>query len=177
MTESELLSLEHHDRIKYVGTRSLDKVFEQTDYSGVLSVGVIPKTVALPKGVIVSNVWKDNSTSKIGMYFYSASVQNVDPVEWELIERRGWVEPELEYKRAKAYIPNLITDFQKKLLWFLRDYQSRAERKLKDIPVDKKLKVIMDLSPEDKVWFGVLTSEPEEAIKILKESFENNNAT
>lgn len=176
MTKQELLGLKHHDRVRYIGTRPLSEVFTHENYyDKTQQVSNIPKTVATSKGVILASSPYDEKGT-ITMYLYNSHVQKVDPAEWELLERRQWVEPELEYKRAKAYIPNLIEDFQKKLKWFLEDYQGRVDRKLEGIPLDKKMKVIMELSPEDKVWFGVITSAPDEAMKTLKESF-NQDAT
>lgn len=184
MTKQELQELQKHDRIRYIGKRPLEDVFATRQYQhpkGMYGPSVevvmkasgkaIPNNIAT-KGAIISyiNRW---STSVDNIYFWGGLCVSVavDPAEWELVERRSWVEKETEYKRARSYIPFLIKDFKKKLGIFLAAYKSRADGKLEGLPVDKKLKAVMDLSPEEKMWFSILTSSPEEALKLLEDGF------
>lgn len=185
MTETEILSLEKHDRIRYVGTRPLLEVFRVLSYADAnlqpsIEKDYLPKNIT--KGLVVYSTNKHPaSTTRRGdkipehisiSFFNFGQITLHDPAEWELIERRGYVEKETEYKRARAYIPQLIERFRGELAAFLQDFQNRADYKMNSLPVDKKLKLIMELSPEDKKWFGIITSNPKEAIEAMEKAFE-----
>lgn len=181
MTLEELKSLGKHDKVKYVGVRPLSDVFGGWTYdytAGYSSKATVWKPAEekhIPKNVrsavIVSGTYAGDKQGVTICFWKGPSVTSAISSEWDLVEKRGWVEKETEYKRAKAYVPFLIKDFKKKLARFLHSYKYRADAKLGTLPVDKKLRAVMELSAEDKMWFSILSSAPEEALAALERSF------
>lgn len=197
MTKLEFLALKKHARIKYIGKEDL---FKQTHgvkcmlgkkvkdtWSWGANAGTMvdgrctndcinqkrPKNF-LTKGVVVSWVWGDTSSKDVNLYYYGGSLGGVDPSDWTLVDARNWVESETEYKRAKSYIPNATVKFKEDLKNYLEMYKHKMEYKVDDLPIDKKLKIIMELSPEDRKWFGIMTTSPEETLKIIEKAFEED---
>jgi hypothetical protein len=195
MTIDEFKALKAHARIKYIGTRPAETTFfghnEEcptiAKKKSALPLNVnyfksngchyactsIPKTF-LSRGIIVSSV--SSWSGKLALYYYGGIIENAKPIEWELVDARSWVEGEANYKRAKSYIPFTVNKFKEDLKTYLKEYKRRIELKVDDLPIDKKLKVIMELSPEDKKWFGIMSSDPEEAIRAIEKAFEDDPA-
>lgn len=203
MTRQEFLALANHARIKYVGAKSLEELFAPThfeeepswekrptrkckakggtlDCASYCAIPKPPKTF-LTKGVIVAYAYEDNwgSTRRgskkgdISLNYYGGAICPIDPKEWILVDARKWVEGETEYKRAKSYIPQVARKFKEEVKNFLVRYRRSMEYKLDSLPLDKKLKAIMELSPEDKKWFGIMSANPDDVILLIEKAFEN----
>jgi hypothetical protein len=201
MTKKEFINLQRHARIRYVGKRPITELLATVHTEGRSSgwatgssvekckanggkldckdhcvTPLMPKSF-LKKGVIVMSVYEDTyyKKGKITLSFYGGdrNLEEVDPSEWELVDSRKWVEGETEYKRAKSYIPLVARKFKEETKAFLTRYKGQVEYKLDSLPLDKKLKLIMELSPEDKKWFGIMNSSPDEVITLIEKAFEN----
>lgn len=179
MTREEFLSLGRHDRIKYVGSTELEKV---------LGSQVLPK-VFLTKGIVVLSTseydsnnrgWgKPSGPPKMVLYLtYHCgssgirSVESIVPADWILAEKRGHVERDTEYKLARAYVKRTCTDFKRGFRKVLADYKYRIDATLESLPLDKKLKLIMEIDNEYKKWFGIINMDPDEALKAIEQSYE-----
>lgn len=148
-----------HDRIKYIGSAPLSSLARNPTQKGIFTV---------------HSIWAVPPGDRANIYFYGKGyIENTKLSDWEVVEKRAWVEKETEYKRAKAYIPFLVKDFKKKLKYFLTSYKTRASWKLEKLPLDKRLKVVMELSPEDKMWFSILTSDADDALASLEKTFKD----
>lgn len=185
MTKDEFKALKKHARVKYAGATP-DKLFgHDSSCAATKLVGAacnygcskMPKSF-LTKGVVVSyaseDTWGGKTKGDLTMYYYGGVIHKVVPEEWSLVDARAWVEGETEFKRAKSYIPNAVTRFKDDLKSYLDGYKKRMEYKVDDLPLDKKLKIIMELSPEDKKWFGIMTTSPEDTLKTIEKAFEDD---
>lgn len=203
MTREEFVALKDHARIKYTGSRPLDQLFairHRTSRGGWGGSGAttikckamggynscddycvtptMPKTF-VKKGIVVSTISEDTWSTgpekgTISLYYYGGSLSPVDPAEWTLVDARKWVEGETEYKRAKSFIPLAARRFKEETKLFLKRYKSTIEYKLDSLPLDKKLKLIMELSPEDKKWFTILNAEPDDVIAMLENAYNDD---
>ena len=61
--------------------------------------------------------------------------------------------------------------FKEETKQFLKSYKGRIEYRLDSLPLDKKLKLIMELSAEDKKWFAILSAEPDDVIAMLEKAY------
>jgi hypothetical protein len=183
MDKTDFLGLKKHARIKYIGTRPAEDLFGHSmtctlgkpgGYGCDYNCSKMPKKF-LTKGVVVSWVWDDGS-GKISLWYYGGRITGAIPAEWELVDARNWVEAETAYKRAKNSIPILAKGFKEDLKRYLEMYKSQTEHKIDDLPIDKKLKIIMEMPPEDRKWFGIMTMSPEETIKTIEKAFEEDAA-
>lgn len=180
MTKEEFLSLKRHDRIKYTGARPVTTV-----------LGEKPSKVWLTKGVVVQYIYENDeyvgtgntwmsrkATGKKILYlsYFGGSVTNVDPSEWTISERRGHVERDTEYKYARAYVKRTCMDFKHGLRRLMSKYKSRMDSRLDCLPLDKKLKLIMEVDNEYKKWFGIINMDPDEALKAIEKAYEGENA-
>lgn len=184
MTKEEFKALKKHARVKYTGLTP-EKFFSHATIGCMKSKGgacsyncsVQPKSFAT-KGVVVvwasEDTWGSTTKGDLTLHYYGGSISKLDPAEWALVDARSWVEGETDFKRAKSYIPQAVTRFKDDLKSYLDGYKRRMEYKVDDLPLDKKLKIIMELSPEDKKWFGIMTTSPEDTIKTIEKAFEDD---
>lgn len=195
MTKSEFVQLKQHARIKYIGKRPLTDIFgtEHTEgqrdgwstskirkceaKGGTLKCKEYCRTTKMPKSFLKKGVIVQSAYGSPGeacqLNYYGGYLREVIPAEWELVDERKWVEGETDYKRVKSYIPLVARRFKEETKNFLERYKSSMEYKLDSLPLDKKLKAIMELSPEDKKWFGIMSADPETVIALIEKAFEN----
>jgi len=184
MTKDEFKALKKHARVKYVGTTP-ERFFSHgvgctqgTGGACNYNCQAMPKNFTT-KGVVVmyasEDTWSSSATKgQLTMYYYGGVIHKVVPEEWNLVDARAWVEGETEFKRAKSYIPGAVTRFKDDLKTYLNDYKKRVEYKVDDLPLDKKLKIIMELSPEDRKWFGIMTTSPEDTLATIEKAFDED---
>jgi len=186
MTKDEFKALKKHARVKYVGATP-EKFFSHDitctkGKGGYCTYNCMeePKSFRT-KGVVVTyaseDAWGGGTKSTLGdltLHYYGGSIYKLDPAEWNLVDARAWVVGETEFKRAKSYIPQAVTRFKDDLKSYLDGYKRRLEFKVDDLPLDKKLKIIMELSPEDRKWFGIMTTSPDETLKTIEKAFEDD---
>ena len=183
MTKDEFKALGKHARIKYVGLTPA-KFFYHDKGCTLVAGGSCnfscqgePKSFR-SKGVVVSwaseDTWSASKGSLTLHYYGGGVIYQIDPAEWLLVDARDWVESETEFKRARSYVPQAINRFKEDLKAYLNSYKKRMEYKIDELPLDKKLKIIMELSPEDKKWFGIMTTSSEDTLKILEKAFEDD---
>jgi hypothetical protein len=203
MTKEEFLALKGHARVKYVGTRPVSDIFPTIHIEGksiayggyygsspkkcVVSGGTEPCATAcvfpkipknfLKKGVIVTYTSEDTWSAvkgEMSLSFYGGHLTKIVPAEWELVDARKWVEGETQFKLAKSYIPMVARRFKKETTAFLKRYKRNVEYKLDDLPLEKKLKLIMELPPEDKKWFGIMNTDPDKIIELMEKAYEDH---
>lgn len=202
MTKAEFLALKDHARIKYTGTRPLSELFairHRKDSSGwgyggsssrkckakggthdceeICDIPQMTKSFA-KKGVVVSSVSEDTwskgaERGTISLYYYGGNLSPIDPSEWTLVDARKWVEGETEFKMAKSYIKLVARRFKEETKSFLKRYKSSMDYRLDRLPLDKKLKAIMELSPEDKKWFGIMNADPDAVLALIEKAFDD----
>ena len=179
MTREELQALKAHDRIKYIGKRPLSEVCidRYSSYARTLPAGVSTKGAIVSYTVIDPYIDGTGGTpqkqliGEVDIWFWGGGcATSAVPEEWELVEKRGWVEGQTKYKRATSQIPKYLENFKSDLAEKVRLCQDKIKYKLEELPVDRKLKLIMDLTPEQKRWFEVAHMEPKEILDLLEKA-------
>ncbi len=203
MTRDEFLALKDHARIKYTGTRPVEQIFAVQHYTrstagwssakrdkcstfggsfqckDYCTQPRMPKTFQ-SKGLTVAsvsqNTWSSDpaEAGKISLYYYGGVLKDIVPEEWVLTDARAWVEGETAFKQAKSYIPRVARLFKEETRTFLSRARRNVEYRLDNLPLDKKLKLIVDLSPEDKVWFTILNTPPDEVMSLIEKAFSDS---
>jgi hypothetical protein len=197
MTKKEFMALRDHARIKYTGSDpeslykerhspkcTLGKKVKDTGWGskGKMIDGWCDGCYKqkMPgkfktKGVIVSSIWGGDSYSKgkVSLNYYGGTLEDIDPSEWSLEDERKWVEKETEFKYTRSGLIRSISDFKIRLTSLLVDYNE--ENGLDRLPLDKKLKIIMDLDPEQKKWFGIMSTPPDQTLKTIEKAFEGED--
>ena len=200
MTRDEFGRLEQHMRIRYIGTDEDIKAACLRENKQALKKGVVVSFISdytaygieeekeareqLAKGKASwSYSWQKPDPDRyvrqrergITMRTWGNNFDKIVPEDWEIADA---VRKDLHQQRrvrkvtyARRNVKKVLDDFGNALTQ-LQDKKKEVDRHLEDIPLEKKFKILTQLTEEQKMWLNFLEETPEDIKKMIKEHFD-----